>query len=163
MHDTAMRKMRRGRAMEEITLSMRKPWRWQLAIAGLTLLALGVGIYLVFPRDYSDVAVGSPEYAAKWRAEFEGINDPDQAKRQFPDVDLKRFEGGDWVFGICLDSHNHRNGGTMVVKDNTGKIRAFFGHVCGNHHLFGYLRMAKSPADFYKSVSEDFHEHTYPE
>ena len=48
-----------------------------------------------------------------------------------------RFDDGAWLFGLCQSSHGvwKRGGGTVVVKDSKGQVRAFFGHVCGDGAL----------------------------
>ena len=126
---------------------------------------LAFGVYWFFPRDYSSTAKGSPEYAARWRAAFEPLDDPEEARRRYPEVVAKRFEDGRWVFGVCRDSHAYRDGGTVVVKDSTGAVRAFFGHVCGGSYLASSLRDAKSLEEFYRSdwwTTFAFSEYTFP-
>jgi hypothetical protein len=77
---------------------------------------------------------GSSELAAKWKAELTEYSSPDVAQARNPDVIVIRFGNGEWVFGLCRNSHGAwtRGGGTVVVKDSKGQIRAFFGHVCGD-------------------------------
>jgi hypothetical protein len=45
-------------------------------------------------------------------------------------------------------------GGTLVVKDSRGNVRAFFGHVCGGDYLDMELRFTKSLDHFYKLLHE---------
>jgi hypothetical protein len=123
---------------------------------------LFAGWYL-FPRDYSDTAKGSPEYAVKWKEAFEALNTPEDAQARYPEVVTKRFDNGEWLFGIGRDSHWYRDGGTIVVKDSTGKIRAFFGHVCGPTFLEAHLGRPKSLEEFYNPkgwrmmVNQEYH------
>jgi hypothetical protein len=41
------------------------------------------------------------------------------------------------VFGKSQDSHGvwRRGGGTLVVRDSRGRVRAFFGHMCGPRYM----------------------------
>jgi hypothetical protein len=133
------------------------------------LVALGllaVGAYFVLPpRDYSDTAKGSSAYVARWRSAFEPLADPESAQARYAEVVARRFDGGDWVFGVCRDSHSHRDGGSVVVKDSTGKVRAFFGHVCGDQWLAHALRDFKTLDEFYRFMEEgnfDYKEYAFP-
>jgi len=76
---------------------------------------------------------GSPELAREWQLRLESFADLNDAQRKDANVQGKRFPNGDWIFGLCRDSHGllHRGGGTIVVRDSRGAVRAFFGHVCG--------------------------------
>ena len=80
---------------------------------------------------------GSPELAAEWQAELSRYRTPEEAQAADPDVIVLRFDNGEWVFGRCQSSHGmwKRGGGTVVVKDSKGQVRAFFGHVCGEGML----------------------------
>jgi hypothetical protein len=125
---------------------------------------IAVAVYLWFPRDYSDQAYGSPEYAARWRAVLEPLPDPETAQASHPEVMGRRFPNGEWAFGVDRDSHRFKDGGTIVVKDSTGRVRAFFGHVCGSGRLGGWLREANSLEEFYNSDQWrvfQFHEHQF--
>src|SRR5262249_30232056 len=78
---------------------------------------------------------GSPAFRETWRARLRPLADPDAAAALYPDVEVVRFAGGEWVIGVSDDSHASAWGGTVVVKDSTGRVRAFFGHVCGPRFL----------------------------
>lgn len=91
------------------------------------------------------LAVGAPSLALKLKAEVEAIPDPETATRLHPNWFAVRFPKGEWVFGHGVNSHGLSPGrNTLVMKDNTGRVRIFFGHVCGpnlgieqwvaNHH-----------------------------
>src|SRR5262245_43434026 len=110
-----------GQRSEQRMRRVRLRWGWLITFAIVGLLALAG--YLAFPRDYSSTAKGSPQYAAKWRTAFEGVGDPEEAQRRYPEAAAKRFENGEWVFGVCRDSHTYQDGGTIVVKDSTGAVR----------------------------------------
>jgi hypothetical protein len=65
---------------------------------------------------------------------MESIDDPDTALQLHPDWVAFRFKDSEWVFGHGIDSHGFRSGsGTLVVKDSRGRVRIFFGHVCGTN------------------------------
>ena len=108
---------------------------------------------------------GSPRYARKWMAIFEQIPDPEAASNQFGEVAAKRFENGEWIFGVASDSHGSHWGGTVVVKDSRGRARAFFTHVCGDGALKHAIKQSKSLEDFYRSPqfkNFTFTEYTIP-
>ncbi len=95
---------------------------------------------------------GTPEeYAARWREALAPLSDPDAARSQYQEVAGKRFANGEWVFGVCRDSHGFSGGGALVVKDSTGRVRTFFGHVCGSGRLEYMLREVNSLEEFYKA------------
>src|SRR5262245_31672003 len=137
-----------------------------LAGAGLFILFFCAGgavlVYLLLGGNNS----GSPELAAEWKATLAPLADPEEAMRKNPHVQGRRFANGEWVFGLCRDSHGrlHPGGGTVVVKDSRGAVRAFFGHVCGPRGLEGTLHQAKSLADYYRYLLGDcgFKEHQWP-
>jgi hypothetical protein len=63
---------------------------------------------------------------------MEAIPDPETATQLHSDWAAVRFKNGEWVFGHGINSHGFRVGrGTLVLKDSRGRIRIFFGHVCG--------------------------------
>jgi hypothetical protein len=127
----------------------------------LPLTGLGWILWLI----YRPSGVGSPEDARLWRARFESVPDPETAQSKYPGVDVKNYDNGEWVFGVCTDSHTSMWGGTVVVKDSRGQTRAFFGHVCGNKYLEWRLRDTKSLDDFYGSETWKMHgftEYRYP-
>jgi hypothetical protein len=77
---------------------------------------------------------GVPSVARRLKAEMEAIPDPEAARSRHPDWFAVRFPNGEWVFGHGVNSHGFTPGhGTLVVKDNTGRVRCFFGHVCGTN------------------------------
>ncbi|MCE9533393.1 MAG: hypothetical protein K8T89_20050 [Planctomycetes bacterium] len=98
---------------------------------------------------------GSPAYAEKWRARLAAIPDPDAALAAYPEVEVVRCTNGEWVMGVSYDSHRSNWGGTVVVRESTGRVRAFFGHVCGPRILTTMglsSRMGRAPstlAEFY--------------
>jgi hypothetical protein len=116
------------------------------------VLSLGLLVVRVL-NSGPEMGRGSPERAAKWRAVFEGLSDPETVKTRYPFAATKRFDDGSWIFGAGEDSHGDREGGTIVVKDSDGRIRAFFGHVCGPGLLESALTQSASRAEFYGLLS----------
>jgi hypothetical protein len=103
-------------------------------------------------RQISPMGVGSVRHATEWRERFRTLSKPEAAKRAYPEIVEKRFDNGEWIFGICEDSHTSPEGGTIVVKDSNGRIRAFFGHVCGSTWLAFLTREWESLADLDTSL-----------
>ena len=68
------------------------------------------------------------------------VRDPNTYKEGNTWALLYDFPNGDWL-AMAYYPSNHaprrRDGGTVVTRDNAGRIRAFFGHVCGRPHAFG--------------------------
>ena len=130
-----------------------------LLIPGVCLAVLRV-VFAVNDR-------GSPELAAEWKAELSQYRTPEEAQAKSRDIIVLRFgdDAGGWVFGRCQDSHGawRRGGGTVVVKDSKGQVRAFFGHVCGAGNL-GAAWEQWSLEDFYKKTLGEgrFVEHHFP-
>ena len=81
---------------------------------------------------------GVPSVARRLKAEMEPIPDPETAVQLHPDWGAKRFKNGEWVFGRGINSHWISSGqGTLVLKDSRGRVRIFFGHVCGSNPGLG--------------------------
>ena len=136
-----------------------------LLICSILAGLVGLVFYLLVPTDYSDRARGSPKYAADWRATLDAFPDPEAAQAAHPEVVAKRFPNGEWAFGVDRDSHQYRDGGTVVIKDSKGRVRAFFGHVCGGI-LAGVLKQANSLDDVYKDDQwrvHQFNEYRFPD
>ena len=133
--------------------------RTRKRVAAITaLVLLGIGGLVVYALTATEISTwvfgygeGSPEYARWWGTAFRKVSDPESAKALYPEVAVKRFDNGEWIFGISLDSHASIRGGTIVLKDSTGRVRAFFGHVCGPAPGFleAALIDARSLADVY--------------
>ncbi len=146
-------------------MSRRKLVTTILAVLG-TLLLLGCGgAFLFVVMVFSSNNRGSPELAAEWKAELEACRDPEEASQRLPRAFTKRFADGEWVIGLAQDSHGawRRGGGIVVVKDSRGDVRAFFGHVCGEH-AFARGYDASSLDKFYNRLLEGdiFAEHKFP-
>jgi len=128
-----------------------------LISAGLLALLLLAGVAVWLPRPSTDLpggqpvmGVGSVRDANEWRRRFLDLSDPEAASQAFPEVVSKRFPDGTWAFGVCTDSHASPEGGTIVLKDSTGAIRAFFGHVRGPQYLRSLLVAVKSLDELYQ-------------
>ncbi len=129
-----------------------------LASAGLVvLLCCGAGYFWLYLLIGVNDA-GSASLAEEWKLVLEPLGNVEDATQKEPLVQGKRFADGDWVFGLCRDSHGRfkQGGGTLVVKDSRGKVRAFFGHVCGWLALETMLREQKSLDEFYKYLLEQW-------
>jgi len=122
----------------------------------VVVVAIGLPIYLLTSTVLSawvfGMGAGNVKYATTWRDRFERFDDPESAQAAYSAVEAKRFPNGEWVFGVSSDSHGSHWGGTIVVRDSTGKIHAYFGHVCGprrlEHSTFGNSNSLK---EFYES------------
>ncbi len=95
---------------------------------------------------------GSEKYAIEWTEKFKPLDSIESAQKKYPDIKSYIFENGDWVFGICKDSHSSSQGGTIVIKESSGKIRCFFGHVCGSGYLSSafHYKKYKNPEEIYR-------------
>lgn len=135
----------------------------------LTFLALVAVLILLCAWGWVHFAVplfavndrGSPELALEWKTALMPLADPEEAEQKNSRVQAKHFRTGEWVFGLCQNSHGLQRlgGGTVVVKDSRGSVRAFFGHVCGPDWLNGCLKSCTSLDGFYRTIEAwDFHE-----
>ncbi len=145
---------------------MRRKWLLVSAAGVLALLACGaLAFWVLGPTLFLGYGEGSPAHAQRWKEAFEGLPDPETAQSQYPEVVAKRYANEEWIFGVCEDSHSSPWGGTVVVKDSRGQVRAFFGHVCGSRALEIGLQQSDSLDDFYHSDwlrGFGFAEHTFP-
>jgi hypothetical protein len=108
---------------------------------------------------------GSVAAAARWKGIFEAISDPEVVKTRYPFAAVKRFDDGSWIVGVGEDSHASSDGGTIVVKESDGSVRAFFGHVCGPDLLADAFSRCRSSAEFYPLLFQSrfgFKEYTFP-
>jgi hypothetical protein len=142
--------------------------RWLAGLALLLIVACGLTYVFNFTTLSTWVygmGDGSPKDAHKWRDRFQAIPDPETARNRYSEIHVKQFENGEWIFGICTDSHSSHRGGTVVVKDSRGAIRAYFGHVCGRYFIDGLFTKSNSLDDFYTcSAWETFYfkEYKFP-
>lgn len=145
-------------------LTMRQFGRGLLVLAALGCLII-VGFFGFYWAASAGSSRGSPELAAEWRDHLAQFDSPEAATAADPDIIVYRFANGEWVFGRAANSHGiwHRGGGTIVVKDSSGQIRAFFGHVCGSGILGpGVSDLEQSPESWYERMTEtSFQEHSF--
>lgn len=100
---------------------------------------------------------GSPVLASEWRSELNAFATPDDAVKADPTIQVVKFKNGEWLFGRCQDSHGiswRGGGGTMVMKDSRGEIRALKGHVCGSRFLSGGSSEIANLDTFYSRLKE---------
>ncbi|MCK5708070.1 MAG: hypothetical protein KAI43_10495 [Candidatus Aureabacteria bacterium] len=100
-------------------------------------IAIWLVVFLLIFSVFAPMGTGSKRFANKWAKKFEFINTLEEAKTEYSWLKFRKFENGDWIFGVSSDSHSNPWGGTIVTKDSNGQIRCFFGHVCGS----GFLRV----------------------
>ncbi len=122
-------------------------------ILGLILVLLLLFVIVPIP-----MGEGSASYAKRWSDNFLQVKTPDEAIERYPEIDYRQFENGEWVIGVCSDSHNNPWGGTVVTKDSNGTVKSFFGHVCGSHIIQMPMSKATSLKDFYANL-RGFKEH----
>jgi hypothetical protein len=116
------------------------------------LLCSAAFIYFNFLDGYG---TGSPEEAAKMRMKLESITSPEAGIGCDREYIWKRFDSGEWVLGICRDSHafwGKYTGGTVVLKDSRGKTGTYFGHVCGHAPMEMPMHRAYSLDEFYTEL-----------
>jgi hypothetical protein len=147
-------------------MSRRRAVLWVLlGFAGL--LMLPCGFYGLWFAAASGSDRGSPELAAEWRDALLAAPGPDEAAAADPDVVVLRFPSGEWVFGKSQDSHGvwRRGGGTLVIRDSRGRVRAFFGHMCGARCMEDTFGRDNPSLDaFYQRVvAHCVVEHTFPD
>ncbi|MDB5350641.1 MAG: hypothetical protein JWN86_1888 [Planctomycetota bacterium] len=130
----------------------------------VALCAVVAAVISRLPREKIEaLGAGSPRYATKWKAVFDAFADPEAAHAGAPEVVGRRFNDGSWLFGVASGSHGNAEGGTIVVKDSSGRVRAFFGHVCRPESLEEALGESQSTTTFYGMPGwKKFTEYAYP-
>jgi hypothetical protein len=131
-------------------------------VLGLVVLFVGLPLMIrVFGPP--SMGTGSYEHARLWRDKPVICSSPNEVRQQFncgsyrvgPDGSytyvadrntpgdghanalLYAFPNGDWLAIAYASSHNTWGGGTVVTRDHTGRMRVFFGHVCGKPFVEG--------------------------
>ena len=108
-------------------------------------------VFFVWLEFFPHGGTGSVESAQKWAKRFANLHSIDAAHKKYPDIVVFRtFPNGEWIYGICEDSHSSPWGGTIVIRDSKRNIRCFFGHVCGPGFLNSILNF--SPPENINSV-----------
>jgi hypothetical protein len=140
--------------------------RFRLLTLVLLIGVIAVGLSAVrWLNSEPEMGRGSTEHAAKWKGIFESLSDPEVVKTRCPFAATRHYADGSWVFGVSYDSHAGRDGGTIILKESSGKVRAFFGHVCGPDMLQDTISRTGSLAEFYYVLSQGqskFGEYVFP-
>ena len=148
---------------------LRKRWRGCL-VAALAVLFLVATPVLVFVWGMKTTGgTGSMAEAQKLRPRVAAIPGPDSLPAGDRDYRALRFPNGEWVVGVATDSHalfaEYTGGGTVVTKDSRGRVRCFFGHVCGKGAALSPeapSARAKSLDEFDAEVAKSFAEQPWP-
>lgn len=143
--------------------------RHRLLLIGILLL-VGTGLCMVTAMLINLAAgindSGSPELADECRATLQPLTpSAGDLRAEHPGIEVVRFPNGECVIGLAQNSHGLfvRGGGTIVVKDSRGNIRAFFGHVCGPNYLRTFFRDLPDLDHFYVRMKQlKFTEHALP-
>jgi len=111
-----------------------------ICVAIVAIVAAGIVAVVMISGPMGPRADGSVKEASKLKPIVAAIADPESGVGSHPNYGFMRFDNGEWVLGIARDSHGFMagfdGGGTVVVKDNRGRLRCFFGHVCGPRFLW---------------------------
>jgi hypothetical protein len=75
-------------------------------------------------------------------------------KTRYPFAATRRYPDGSWICGVSEDSHASPDGGTIILKDSSGAIKVFFGHVCGPDMLQELATRSSSLTEFYYTLSQ---------
>jgi hypothetical protein len=152
------------RAWREGRDDMLKKYGCFLVGLGIIIVLVCLAVFSPFSAWIFGLGKGDPDYALKWQQRLQPLPDPETAMATYSEVFSKRFENGEWIFGVCYDSHYSHWGGTVVVKDSSGRVRAFFGHVCGDLFLRHVFHVTKSNDEFYRflTTEHDFQEYSLP-
>jgi hypothetical protein len=127
--------------------------RWLALSVPIRFFLFGVGAVFVFaPKDYPDWMPRSEEYAIQWRDKLETVPTPEAAAAN-PEISVRQFPSGEWAFGVCRDGRGFQDGGAIVVKDSTGRVRTFLGPLGIPTTLADTLRDINSLAQFYHHES----------
>lgn len=110
---------------------------------------------------------GSMDEALKLRPNVDAMPEPAETFGSRTGEFGIRFENGEWLTGVAKDSHalyaQWNGGGTVVLKDSRGRVRCFFGHVCGGGSVFGHLRDVGSLEDCDAKLNQNnFQEQPWP-
>lgn len=142
-------------------MKRRRTILWVMLGCGV-LFAVPCGFFGFWAAAAGGSSAGSPELAAEWRDHLAQFPTPDAAAAADPEVIVLRFPNGEWAFGRAQSSHGMwvRGGGTMVIRDSTGRTRAFFGHVCGWGHLSDFSSSLWNLEEYYEHLTKTgFTEH----
>jgi hypothetical protein len=101
-----------------------------LGVAAVPIL----GIILFFGSGLLSSDSGSVTTASEFEAALSAVATPRDAERLDPPAQVHRFPSGEWAAVLVSNSHGglFSGGGTVVVRDSTGRVTWFYGHVCGD-------------------------------
>jgi hypothetical protein len=124
--------------------------RWLFLSITLRFGLVGLGVIVVFfPKDYPDWMPRSETYAIEWRDRLQQIPNPESAAG-LREITIRRFPNGEWAFGVCRDGRGFQDGGAIVVKDSTGRVRTFLGPLGVPTTLADTFRATSSLDEFYR-------------
>lgn len=115
--------------------------KWGLIVAAVLVMLVPVGFVAYFVIGSADEGgVGSMAEAVRLRPVVEAMPEPTRTTSDYQANTVAIvFENGEWVVGVAKNSHGlysrSKGGGTVVLKDSRGRVRCFFGHVCGGGAL----------------------------
>lgn len=142
-------------------------WNWIMLGVFLGILVLiGTPIGFVWMGMSNSGGIGSMKEALRLRPMVEAMPEPEESFRDHSTQSVGiRFPNSEWVVGVTKDSHalysEYTGGGTIVLKDSRGRVRCFFGHVCGSGN-FMLANKAKSLDEFDAALANFFAEQQWP-
>lgn len=136
-----------------------------LVVLGIFLMLVAALIGFFWLGMQTSGGMGSMNEAERLRPIVEGITGPDDQTGEAGHWAI-RFPNGEWVAGVAKDSHalyaQWTGGGTVVLKDSRGRVRCFFGHVCGNCNLYVDTFRLQSLDEFDAQFTAKFAEQKWP-
>lgn len=122
-------------------LNLRKRLLRAEVVVGAVLLLPLVGVVAFVAVGMADQGgMGSMAEAVKLRPTVEAMPAPTASATEYnANTVAVVFPNGEWAAGVAKNSHGmfsrSNGGGTVVLKDSRGRVRCFFGHVCGGGNL----------------------------
>lgn len=138
-----------------------------LVVAALLLLAIGGFVAFVALGSYLEGGTGSMAEARRLRPVVEAMPSPTKSGTDYEAEALRIvFPNGEWVVGVAKNSHGMYSqltgGGTVVLRDSRGRVRCFFGHVCGSGRIGQDTPKVDSLDGLDEVLSKKFVEQTWP-
>ena len=119
----------------------------------ITVAVLGLAVLLSMTV-FKPMGEGSEKYAREWTQNLNQHETLEDLKKSVKEIRSRTFENGEWIAGVCQDSHSSSSGGTAVVKDSRGNTKVYFGHVCGNNHLLGIFKSSKNLNEVFEKLND---------
>lgn len=96
------------------------------------------------------MGTGSEKYRDEWVGKLGRYDDISRLKALYLE-DLQNIEFLDrtWICGVCLSSHGHYDGGTIVIRDDKGRFLYWMGHVCAPSALADMFRQYKKSSEIH--------------